>query len=215
MTVILGPIAFEHPADIFDAAHASAGQVRFLEVPESRFFMIEGRGSPGGDTFRDAIATLYPVAYTLHFLLKRRDMAAPIGPLAGLYWVHPNQPIGADDYATNAAAQERWSWRLQLPVPAEATEGDLAATLAEVGVKKVPPAIDLLRIEPFAEGEAAQILHVGAYDAEVPTIRHLQTAIVEAGFAMRGCHHELYLSDPNRTAPERMKTVLRQPITRG
>lgn len=205
-------VAFDHPTDLRDLLAAKAGRVRFLDVPECRSFIVEGTGEPGGAEFREAFGALYPVAYTLHFGLKRRGVKAPVGALEGLWWLDHRGPLSPEEFAAPTASPRAWQWRLLLPVPAEATDEEIAAAIAEVERKKAPPALARLRVERWAEGPSAQILHVGPYDAEPPTIATLHAAIAAAGLRAHGCHHEIYLSDPNRTAPERLRTVIRQPV---
>jgi len=196
MVVAASPVVFEHDHDYRPQISASDKAVRWLDIPARRYLMIEGTAAPGDPGFRDAIATLYPVAYTLHFALKERGIQAPVGALEGLYW----------------ADRTPWTWRLMLPVPDAATTADCRAAIETAGARKRPPLLDQLRIEALDEGPVAQTMHIGRYDAEAPTIERLHQAIADAGLRARGTHHEIYISDPNRTAPERMKTLIRQPV---
>ncbi len=177
--------------------------VRFLDVPSRRMFTIAGTGSPQGDpAFRQAIETLYPVAYTLHFALKKgRGIGAAIGALEALW-----ETEGDAEPDTEGPTGR---WQAMLPVPDEATDDEVAAAIDEVREKKSPPAIDSLTVEQFDEGLSAEITHVGPYDAEEPTIARLREAIRASGMLVRGPHHEIYVSDPNRTKPERLKTIIR------
>jgi hypothetical protein len=193
--VSVPPVEFDHPIDYRDEITARADRVRVLVVPERRYLMIDGVGAPGGAEFAGAMSSLYPVAYTLHFALKKRGLNAPVGALEGLF------PTG-----------EPRSWRLMLPVPAVAGDYDVAAAIDDVRRRKSPPTIDRLRVELWDEGLVAQILHVGAYDDEARTVDALHAAIEARGLLPRGSHHEIYISDPNRTAADRLKTVIRQPV---
>ena len=212
MTVLSPPpLEFDHPLDYRDEINARFDRVRVLIIPERRYLMIDGTGAPGGPVFAGAMASLYPVAYTLHFTLKKRGLDAPVGALEGLYWIGTPGPITPADFAAPDLAQ-RWAWRLLLPVPALAEGEDVAAAIAQVRERKSPPTIDLLRVERWNEGLVAQIMHVGPYDAETATIEALHAAIAARGLRVRDCHHEIYISDPNRTAAGRLKTVIRQPV---
>jgi hypothetical protein len=203
---------FERPPDYRSETTAKADEIRLLTVPARRYLMIDGTDEPGAPGFRDAIATLYPVAYTLHFALKRRGVMAPVGALEGLYWINEPVPIPPARFACTPEARERWSWRLMLPVPEQCTDADVTSAIDEVFAKKRPPLLDRLRCDTWEEGPVAQTVHIGPYDAEAPTVERLDRAITDAGLAPRGCHHEIYISDPNRTAPDRLKTIIRQPV---
>jgi hypothetical protein len=211
-TATAGSVSFAPPADRRDLYAARAGRVRFLDIPLIRYFGVEGTGEPGGNDFRDAFGALYPVAYTVHFALKRRGVEAPVGGLEGLFWFGEPGPIAADAFVIAPDGTRAWTWRLMLPVPAEATDDEIAAAVEEVARKKAPPSLGRLRVERLAEGPSAQVLHVGPYAAEPPTIALLHEAIAAAGLRARGCHHEIYLSDPGRTPPERLRTIIRQPV---
>jgi len=206
-------LQFDEPTDDAGLLVARSGKVRFLVVPERRYFMIDGHGAPGSPGFQAAFAALYPVAYTVHFALKRRGVTARVGALEGLYWFGGAEvPITSDGFAQHGP--DDWSWRLLLPVPGAATAADIERAFAEVARKKAPAALRSLRVERWREGLAAQTLHVGSYDSETVTIAMLQDALAAAGLRARGCHHEIYISDPNRTAPDRLKTIIRQPVAR-
>jgi hypothetical protein len=203
---------FERPPDYRDETIAQADEVRLLRIPARRYLMIDGTDEPGAPGFRDAIATLYPVAYTLHFALKRRGVMAPVGALEGLYWIDEPGPIPASRFAATPEAREHWAWRLMLPVPEQCTDADVQSAVEEVFAKKRPLLLERLRCDRWEEGRVAQVLHIGPYELEGRTVDQLQRAIADAGLEPRGCHHEIYISDPNRTAPERLKTLIRQPV---
>lgn len=203
---------FERPSDYRTESVAETDTIRLLTIPSRRYLMIDGTDEPGAPGFRDAISTLYPVAYTLHFALRRRGVITPIGSLEGLYWINEPGPIPAARFAATPEARQHWAWRLMLPVPGECTEADITSAVDELFAKKRPPLLERLRCETWKEGPVAQILHIGPYEAEARTVGRLHDGIAEAGLVQRGCHHEIYISDPNRTAPDRLKTVIRQPV---
>jgi hypothetical protein len=207
-----GAARFDQPIERRDLLSAKADRIRFLEVPDTRFFLVEGTGQAGGTEFTQAFAALYPVAYTVHFALKRRGVQAPVGALEGLFWIGEPGPITADQLAATPDPSRAWTWHLMLPVPEETTDEEIAAAIADVARKKAPPALARLRVETLAEGPSAQVLHVGPYTTEPGTITRLHAAIDAAGLRPRGCHHEIYLSDPGRTDPERIRTIIRQPV---
>ena len=205
-------VVFDVPTDYRNELVARSDRIRLLEIPERRYLAIDGTAAPGGQVFQDAIATLYPVAYTLHFALRKRGVQAPVGALEGLFWIGEPGPMPVELLAGTPGKPPDWTWRLVLPVPPEAGADEIEAARDAVARKQRPPRLDDLRWDTWAEGRAAQIMHLGSYDAEVPTIQHLHAGIAERGLRMRGCHHEIYISDPRTTRLERVKTVIRQPV---
>jgi hypothetical protein len=189
---------------------ASAKKVAFVEVPRMQFLMIEGRGDPNASpAFGEAVEALYSVSYTVKFAVKRQegtDYVVP--PLEGLWWA--DEPV---DLWT--ARREDWRWIAMIMQPDFVTAEMVEAAIAEAKRKKGLEALKRLRFEPLEEGPAAQILHVGPYAEEGPTIERLHEAIRERGLVPRGKHHEIYLADPRRTAPERLRTILRHPVGEG
>ncbi len=215
MTVAPPPeVEFEHPADWDDLLNCRTDRARFVYVPYRRYFMVEGDARPGSDQFQAAIGSLYPVAYALHFALKRRGVVARVGMIEGLYWVGEPGPIELERFAeTSPSAPLPMSWRLMIAVPDEATEEEVDAAVDEVRHRGSASGeqLDRMRCRGWLEGEAAQIMHVGPYDAEYPTEARLCQAMADAGLRARGCHHEIYLSQPS-APPEKTRTLLRQPV---
>lgn len=212
MTLVLTTPDFEHVTEYHDRIAARADRVRFIDVPACRQFAVDGSGPPGGPAFQPAFKALYPVAYTLHFALKRRGIDAPVGAIEGLFWQVTGDRLEPVAIAPEPSDPDAWRWSLRLQIPDLATEDDIEDAIDEVARKKDPPALARLNVIHWTEGPSAQILHVGPYDAEPPTIERLRRAIEDAGCRPRGVHHEIYVSDPGRTAPERLKTVIRQPV---
>ncbi len=213
MTVTALPeVEFEHPVEWNDLLVATADRVRFVYVPYRRHLAIEGETRPGSPEFQAAIGTLFPVAYTLHFALKGRGVNAPVGMLEGVFWLDQPQPIPLSAFEHEDASRPM-RWRLLIAVPEEATDEEVQLAIAEVSRRASAPAEALaqLRVKGWLEGESAQILHVGPYDAEYPTEVRLHEALAQAGLRPRGCHHEIYLSSPS-APPERTRTLIRQPV---
>ncbi|WP_025133153.1 GyrI-like domain-containing protein [Leucobacter sp. PH1c] len=190
---------------------ARRGEFRELIVPPMRYLMIDGHGDPNtAPAFAEAVAALYPLAYALKFASKRElghDYVVP--PLEGLWWAEDMSAF------TSSRDKSRWSWTLMLLVPEWITPELVAATAAAVAAGKQPPQrLDEVRLEWLDEGRCVQTLHVGSFDAEAETLARLHDEIIPGlGARLTGTHHEIYLSDRRRTAPERMRTILRQPIT--
>lgn len=200
---------FDRPTDRADELRARNGSVRFLEVRAHRFVMVDGQGPPGGEAFTMRMPGMYTTAYKLRFGLKAAGIETKVGALEGLWWAESGE---TDLDAILASNREGWRWTLLIALPDEATDAQVETAL-RAGKAKVDSSIaDNLRVEPFAEGRVAQTLHVGPYTTERPTIERLHAAIDDAGFRERGRHHELYIGDPQKAAPERLRTVLRHPV---
>ena len=189
----------------------SAKEPALFKVPALTYIMVDGSGDPNTSAaFRDAIGALYGAAYTLKFMLKKlSSVDFRVMPLSGRF--HAARPP-----ELLLGRKTEWKWTLMIPVPAVVRQADFSRALAEAGVKKnASPALRLLRREVLKEGLCAQILHRGPYADEKPTIEKLHAFIREQGLAFAGSHHEIYLSNPNRAAPEKMKTIIRQPVKKG
>jgi hypothetical protein len=212
MQAVHSRIAFEEPADRNDELRVTTA-IRFLELPTRRFVMIDGEGPPAEAEFAARMPGLYATAYTLRFALKARGIATRVGPLEGLWWtLDGTTSLDSIFGPAEGASRDSWRWTLFIGLPDEASEAEVATALA-AGRSKLDAAFAAgLRVERLDEGRVAQVLHLGPYATERATIERLHAAIVEAGLRPRGNHHEIYLGDPRRSAPERLKTILRQPV---
>jgi hypothetical protein len=179
-----------------------------VTVPELNFLMIDGKGDPNtAESYAEAVEALYSVSYSLKFASKKdleNDYVVP--PLEGLWW--------ADDPAAFVARRrDEWRWTMMIMQPDWITEAMVAAALEITGRKKELPALPGLRFERLHEGLSLQTMHLGPYEAEGPTLARLHNEYMPAhGFTFNGPHHEIYLGDPRKTPPEKLKTVLRQPV---
>ena len=185
-----------------------AKEVVTVTVPAMNFLMTDGAGDPNtSERFREAVQALYGASYTLKFMLKKRKSSPDysVGPLEALWW----SPSGKD---LDLADKNSWKWTVMIMQPDFITGEDVVRALEEVKAKKGDAGVKALRFEKFEEGLSAQVMHIGPYAAEAPTIERLHGYIREAGRRRRGKHHEIYIGDPRRVAPERMKTVIRQPM---
>jgi hypothetical protein len=188
--------SFEARTDPLAEARASAARPTYLKVPLHRFFAVDGRSYPGDPAFQAAITTLYPAAYALHFALKARGVAAPIGPLEGLYWF-----------------DEPMRWRLMIAIPPEASDAEARVAAEQSRERASTPDAVAPSIRHWAEGPSAQLLHMGPYFAVYPTTARVWGAIAADGLRPTGPHHEIYLSDPRRTPPARLRTVIRHAVS--
>jgi hypothetical protein len=190
----------------------SARHPAIVDVPELAFLMVDGRGDPEtAEPYHQALEALYSVAYTLKSTLKKTDPERDfkVAPLEGLWWADEEAPSMADLQRDRDA----WNWTMMIAVPDAVTPAEVAAAREAAARKRELPAAPLLRLERLEEGLAVQIMHVGPYSEEAPTIERLHAFAAAEGYRLRGRHHEIYLGDPRRTAPERLKTVLRHPVT--
>ncbi|MFW9803745.1 MAG: GyrI-like domain-containing protein [Candidatus Thorarchaeota archaeon] len=178
-----------------------------VDVPEMNFLMIDGKGDPNtAQEYKDAIEALYAASHTLKFKLKKaKVLDFTVMPLEGLWWVEGEEGFKID-------SKEGWCWTALIMQPEQVSRTDVIEAIAEVKEKKDPIALQKLRFESFREGYSVQIMHIGPWSEEKPTIDRLHAYAEEQGFKLRGKHHEIYLSDPRRTAPEKLKTVIRQPV---
>lgn len=189
----------------------STKEISIVDVPKMNFLMVDGKGDPNtSQEYKEAIEALYTVSYSLKFMIKKGETAIDyvVMPLEGLWWT--------DDMAQFSTENKGiWKWTAMIMQPEYVTKDLVTKAFEQVEKKKNPPALSKMRFESFHEGLSAQIMHIGPYSAEGPTIKKLHSFIKEKGYEFDGLvqkHHEIYLSDPRRTAPEKMKTVIRQPM---
>lgn len=191
------------------AYRATRGRFDVVEVPPLQYLAVDGSGDPNtAGEYRDAVTSLYPLAYGLK-ALSRRELGRDhvVMPLEALWW--------SDDMATFTTAREksRWSWTLMIMVPDWLTAEHVERARAATAGRSAPPALDRIRLEGLAEGRCVQTLHVGPYDDEGPVLAEMHSSVIPAlGLAMTGRHHEIYLGDPRRVDASRLRTVLRQPV---
>ncbi|MEM7053000.1 MAG: GyrI-like domain-containing protein [Pseudomonadota bacterium] len=179
-----------------------------VDVAPMNFLMVDGQGNPNtSQAFADAVEALYSMSYPLKFRVKKSPLALDYGvmPLEALWWT--------DDMADfSPSNKDIWKWTVMIMQPEWITAEMVEEVRNVTANKKDLPALPRLRFESFDEGQAAQCLYIGPYADEAPTIQALHAFIEENGFARRGKHHEIYLSDMRRTDPARLKTILRQPL---
>jgi hypothetical protein len=183
-------------------------QVVEVEVPPMNFLMVDGRGDPNTAlAYTEAVEALYGVAYALKFMVKRGPLAVDykVMPLEGLWWVEDMSHFSMAD-------KDQWLWTSMIMQPDLVDLASFEEAVAQVQKRKDLPALGRMRFERYHEGLSAQVMHVGPYADEAPTIERLHQYIAGRGYQRRGKHHEIYLSDPRRTVPEQLKTVIRQPM---
>lgn len=185
----------------------SAKNVVQVEVPTFRFLMIDGKGDPNTSLeYAQAVEALFSVSYTAKFMVKKgpQNLDYSVMPLEGLWWADDMSAFVAND-------REDWKWTMMIMQPDFVADEVLEAAITAVRIKKQLPAIDKLRLEEFSEGRCAQVLHVGPFSEEGPTIENLH-AFIDSRSGLTGKHHEIYLSDIRRADPSKWKTIIRQPM---
>ncbi|MFO8078952.1 MAG: GyrI-like domain-containing protein [Armatimonadota bacterium] len=188
--------------------HDPSREPVMVDVPPMNFIMIDGSGDPNTETWYEAaVEALYAIAYSIKYIVKERseDLDFVMPPLEGLWWVEEMEYFSQED-------MDSWQWTLMIMMPEPVDEELYERGHEKACEKKCLVAAEMMRFEQYDEGLSAQVLHVGPYDQEQSTIERLHAFIAEQGHERRGKHHEIYLSDPRRTKPENLKTVLRQPV---
>jgi hypothetical protein len=189
--------------------NAKVGQPATVNVPKMNFIMIDGHGDPNtSQEYIDAIQTLYPVAYTIKFMIKK-ELGKDFGvmPLEGLWWTEKMADFSVED-------KSNWLWTAMIMQPDFVTKEMFETAVKQVADKKKPASIDKVRFENYNEGRSAQVMYVGPYSGEGPTIMELHEFIKQQGGKLdenNKHHHEIYLGDPRRTDPSKLKTIIRQP----
>jgi len=179
-----------------------------VDVPEMQFLMVDGHGDPNTtQDYKDAVEALYAMAYKIKFLSKKgleKDYTVP--PLEGIWWAEDMETFITRD-------KEQWDWTMMIMTPDWINAEIFVDAVEQVRKAKDPAALDKVRLERYHEGLSVQIMHIGSYDDEGPVLSQMHSDFIpNNGYVENGKHHEIYLSDPRRVAPEKLKTVLSQPI---
>ena len=193
-----------------DAYQGKRGRFRIVEIPDLQYLMIDGHGDPNtSPAFAEAVEALYPVAYKLKFASKcdlGRDYVVP--PLEGLRW--------AEDMDSFTAARDKsqWDWTLMIMAPDWIDQSMVDAAVEEAGAKTRPARLGGIRLESLSEGHCVQTLHIGSFDDEADLLARMHHEFIpDNGLRMVGTHHEIYLSDSRKVAPEKLRTILRQSVS--
>lgn len=185
----------------------SAKEISQVLVPAMNFLMVDGEGDPNNSpTYAQAIEALFAVSYAIKFIVKKGALAIDYGvmPLEGLWW--------ADDMSCFAVGDKsKWKWTMMIMQPSFVTNEIIDSAIADVKKKKQLPALAKMRVEELTEGHCAQILHIGPFSEEGPTIERVHQYI-DTHWKRTGKHHEIYLSDIRKADPAKWKTVIRQPM---
>lgn len=191
----------------------SAKEVSVIKVPRFNFIMVDGTipaNTPVAEApdYLGALETLYGLAYTIKFMCKLRKKDAvdfPVMPLEGLWWTKNSHKSFAVSHT------EDWYFTAMIMQPEPVTKAIFTEARQQLRARKNPVRLDEARFESFVEGLSLQIMHLGPYSTEPATIQRMVAFANENGYIAQGKHHEIYLGDPRRTKPEKLKTVLRHP----
>jgi hypothetical protein len=177
-----------------------------ITIAPARYLSVAGKGAPGGSNFNAALSALYGAAFTIKMASKLAGRDYKVCGLEGLWWT--------DREGTNflAASPDEWRWKLLIRTPDFITKRDLARALATLEAKRKAGPLAGVTLDKIAEGRCVQVLHVGPYNKETETISRMMSFARQRSLAFHGLHHEIYLSDPRRVAPERLRTILRHPV---
>ncbi len=193
--------------DLKHLYHPTAKEVVQVEVPAFNFLMIDGEGDPNkSQEYAEAVEALFAVSYTAKFMLKKAEQALDyaVMPLEGLWWADDMSAFVEND-------KSKWKWTMMIMQPSFVGNGVIDSAIAEVRRKKKLQGLSKLRFESFAEGRCAQILHIGPFSEEGPTIERVHD-FIDSRTSRTGKHHEIYLSDIRRAAPKKWKTIIRHPM---
>lgn len=181
-----------------------------VDVPTMQFAMVDGSGSPDDQQFQDAVGALYSVVYGIKFGRKKTGVEPDygVGPLEGLWW-------NTGDKKFEKGEKKDWLWTVMIWLPDQITRKVFDDYVAQIKIKKPNPALDSIRIGSIQEGKVVQIMHIGPYADEKRSVDLMHIYAKEKGFTQSGKHHEIYLSDPRRVAPEKMRTIVRHPISKN
>jgi hypothetical protein len=188
--------------------YAATRKPRLVDVKKAVYLSVEGQGAPGGPVFTAKIQALYSIAYTVKMTRKfggKQDYG--VGKLECVWLMEGKESF-------DKLPPDQWRWKLLIRTPEFVKPAEIAKAAAVLLEKGKLPEVKEVKLEPLAEGLCVQMLHVGPYDKEPETVRVMQAFAESKGLALHGRHHEIYISDPRRIPPERLKTILRHPLKR-
>jgi hypothetical protein len=186
------------------AEYVTPKKPTLVDTGEARYLAIDGQGEPGGEQFSDKIGALYGAAFTIKMASKAKGRDYKVCALEALWW------SDSEDFA--AMPKQQWRWKVMIRTPDFVGQNDLDQAVAALRAKGKDPSVAEVRLETIDEGRCVQVLHVGPYDAEDLPIQAMAEFAAEQGLSLHGKHHEIYLSDPRRVPPERLRTILRRPV---
>jgi hypothetical protein len=189
----------------------SAKEVSLVDIPPMNYLMIDGEGNPSSLPYQQSVEALYNLAYAIRFMSKDAGLVYTVMPLEGL-WSIKGQEVPPEDFELTQEDKDNFIWTLMILQPDHITSEMVEQARTTASQKKQPAVLlDQVRFEAYKEGKAVQIMHIGSYVDEGPTVARLHQHIKDQGWSLGKQHHEIYLSDPRKVAPEKLKTIIRQP----
>ncbi len=177
-----------------------------VELKPATYLAISGKGKPGGDLFTASIGALYGMAFTIKMTRKFADQQDyAVGKLEGQWWSDTTPDL-------SRVRPEEWCWKLMIRTPDFVSHAELEKAVTVLLKRGKPGDVKRVRLESLDEGQCVQMLHVGPYERECDSIALMKSFAGNRGLRFHGHHHEIYLSDPRRVPPERLKTILREPV---
>ena len=177
-----------------------------VHIKSAAYLAIEGRGAPGGKAFTEAIQALYGMAFTIKMARKKSGRDYAVCKLEGLWWSSRK----SGDFLPEP--RDQWNWKLLIRTPDFIRERDRTDALTVLAARGKTAPVKQVRLETLDEGPCVQMLHVGPYERESETIAVMKEFARASALVFTGRHHEVYLSDPRRVAPARLRTILRHPV---
>ncbi len=196
------------PKKLYKSAYNPKKQYEIIDIPTLQFLSIKGQGNPNNSNdYAECVGALFSLSYGLKFQSKKKyQKDYVVGPLEGLWWADD-----MNDFITRN--KEKWKWEMLIWQPDWINKDDFNLILEQTKNKKPNPKLNEVELKTIDEGICVQILHIGSYDDEAPVLAKMHDEFIpQNGFKMRGLHHEIYISDPRKCAPEKLKTILRQPV---
>lgn len=183
-----------------------------VTIEAAHFISITGKGDPGGPEFTSHIQALYPIAYAIKFIHKAQNNDFTVSKLEGLWWFDENKYPGKNITTATEVPRCEWEYRLLIRMPEFVTAKDLETARETVSVKKDVPLAARVEFYKMNEGRCVQMMHVGPFSKEPESLLQIAAFSEQHKLERNGLHHEIYLSDFRKTAPEKLKTILREPV---
>lgn len=189
----------------FKAYYTAKANPELVEFKEVKFLTILGKGEPGGDEFSSKVEAMYSLAYVVKNICKKQERDFTVPKLEGLWWVESDMPA-------LEVPRKEWRWKLLIRMPDFVSLDTVEKAKEDVFKKKGIELIKEIKLEEINEGKCVQVLHIGPYSTELENIGKMRDFMNKNDLVENGLHHEIYLSDPRKVMPEKMKTILRQPV---